>query len=61
MDTKTFIEENVPQTGEIPPIIAQLNQRIYVLQEECQKLRSQLVVFKQEKQKEKEESPHTLL
>ena len=61
MDTKTFIEENVPQTGEIPPIIAQLNQRIYVLQEECQKLRNQLVVFKQEKQKEKQDSPHTPL
>ena len=61
MDTKTFIEENVPQTGEIPPIIAQLNQRIYVLQEECQKLRNQLVAFKQEKQKEKQDSPHTPL
>ena len=61
MDTKTLIEEELSQAGETFPIIAQLRRRVCELKEECQKLNSELMAFKQEKQKEKQDSPHTPL
>ena len=61
MDTKTLIEEELSQADETSPIIAQLRRQVCELKEECQKLNSELMVFKQEKQKEKHDSPHTPL
>ena len=53
MDTKTLIEEELSQAGETFPIIAQLRRQVCELKEECQKLNSELMAFKQEKIKEK--------
>ena len=41
--------------------LTQLNRRISELQNECEKLSNQLMVFKQEKQREKQDSPRTPL
>ena len=61
MDTKTLIEEELSQADETSPIIAQLKRQVCELKKECQKLNSELMVFKQEKQKEKQDSPRTPL
>ena len=41
--------------------VVQLKRQITELQEQCRKLSNQMVAFKQEKQKEKQDSPHTPL
>lgn len=61
MNAHVFNNEELTKTGETSHIIAELKQQINELQKECQKLSNQIVVFKQEKQKEKQDSPHTPL
>ena len=61
MNAHVFNNEELTKTGETSHIIAELKLQINELQKECQKLSNQIVVFKQEKQKEKQDSPHTPL
>ena len=61
MNTKTSVKEKSSQAGEAPPTVSQLKRQILELQEKYKKLSSQLMVFKQEKQKEKQDSPRTPL
>ncbi len=57
MSTKTENEVNVLHGGGVNPTIEQLKRQILELQNECQKLSSEIGAFKQEKQKEEKDSP----
>jgi len=61
MSTKTENEVNVLHGSGVNPTIEQFKRQILELQKECQKLSSEIGVFKQEKQKEKKDSPRTPL
>ena len=61
MSTKTENEVNVLHGSGVNPTIEQFKRQILELQKECQKLSSEIGAFKQEKQKEKKDSPRTPL
>ena len=59
--TKTENVVNILHGTDEPHTMEQLKRLLLELQKECQKLSSRMDAFKQEKQKEKEDSPRTPL